>query len=1284
MKKKKKHKKARGESVPGHRLLEEFEAHRRQMFADYSRSFDNGVAGISKLLGGYSAIDIATSVFVSGLWLPNLASLVKHQYILAIFLSKDPASFAATDRISTYADFSHFLESVKAYLPTFFRLEDYVPESEWGEVKFHHFGKSYRIFYGSDLETPYDFLTHFQMMFCSLENEFFGAIGRSPSEELRLTLKFQDDIIARITRQPVNRDLSEIRPGHLEIPSEEFWNDARSFLSQYSSPEELEPVFVERYSVELRSMKKEMLIATEFEKAIDLGLFIPAFFVKINGRFLPLLPRRVSGILLDTWFSEYLRNEEKVISTSGTPITLRIGTELHKYLKDRLRTSALFSHVSALTETNQVDDVMFPSAFVSQDRLILFLVLPPSSGGDILTYVRARAKKFKKAYRLLCREPLRLALLGEQRSVEFRHGPSGKGRLIPTIFYVLPRTSLGMGYFVIPKNLPGHFILLEQLVGMIDELRDVGQFAEFLNFIGSLDSKLSSPMNSWLDKFGAFKRSHGVLIDGATEPDAIYLDPHWGSNMRYETLAEFWKSFPEVGFWGHPRSWNVIQESPTTIRFDARGFLGCAMYCRIGTAHIYINSLFERMSFEQGKIANFIIECAQDSLTKQASLIESHIFFKTSDFLQVFVVPQSVVEAESNLSYLRHLQPRENLWVSDRAFPQPGRLGIRIVYNDKKVLDAFMNAQDSSHEIELLIELMRQINSYMPDTSFAEVVALLEAQKAQRPRFQLYAVSDRVSFPEIAGYAEPGITDYKLARKRISEIAKKLGLGEGQYHLEDAKLNLNALRKALVQEINREVSKYDFKQSIPLIISNADALSNENERDETMVRYSLEHDVEYSRQEKLAADHADFIALHRCYTYLIEKFVQLTPGGESIPNDRDLGYLLAITDFLLRIYQASDAIHYEYSPVGLKIDHDFKLEVQHAEGQDSKEQTFAIEEAETKLGLRGDQSDRVESLRLVPNFLDELDEAFELDLGFTLRNLVSVLQVLSMWTYFKKGAPLQTVYHASTDEIVEVVLQSVESLTNVRVTACLDFLTLKRRDVTRILGRAEPTEDLPVWEHRKRYARYRIRPLIIIDSIYFWGPYSARMAGRLWANAREVLPTDLKGQHIENAIANERVVVSQALAEKSCEIIRRFTSHVEKNVKLHKRDPAGNHPERLGDYDNLAFLADKNIIINVECKDIQPVFSMKDMKSLREKIFGRVGIDDGHFAQINPRREYLEKNLERIGAALRWPVYKGSPPRIITIYLTRRVYWWTRFPPESIKAVFLKVDMLSEFIKSLQ
>ena len=226
---------------------------------------------------------------------------------------------------------------------------------------------------------------------------------------------------------------------------------------------------------------------------------------------------------------------------------------------------------------------------------------------------------------------------------------------------------------------------------------------------------------------------------------------------------------------------------------------------------------------------------------------------------------------------------------------------------------------------------------------------------------------------------------------------------------------------------------------------------------------------------------------------------------------------------------------------------------------------------------------------------------------------------------------------------------------------------------------------MPVWEYKKRYSRYNLKPLIIIDNKYYWGSHSTSKSGTIWSGKLSygALPVDLQSPTIEKVLRSEKKLIENALEVKTLEIVQRYTPYARPNLELHSIDKSRNHPSDLGDYDVLAFYPQKNIALNIECKDILPAFCPKDAKRLRETIFGKDSKDEGHFRQINKRRDYLLLHLLGIAQSLKWPVDVNNLPKIVTIYLTRMTYWWTKFPPKDVKTIFLQVDILSKFIEDL-
>jgi len=498
--------------------------------------------------------------------------------------------------------------------------------------------------------------------------------------------------------------------------------------------------------------------------------------------------------------------------------------------------------------------MMFSASFVSKDKLILVYVASPSHSGEQMSAELDRiAPKLREAIELIGAPPVTLGLYADKKIAKYDPDPSGEA-LEPLVVIVLPQASITLSV-VVPRSLPGEVMGLDQFLGIMDEIETVDEVASFLEYLDEVDEKIRIALTAPLDKFASFKSSHGVLIDGARKVNWIMLAPHWGSSMRYESLARFWRLWPQVGFFDHPRSWRLRQEPLERIRLEARGYFRCALYCQVGSTHIFASSPLDRMSFRQGQIAALLMDCLEDSISGNRAVLEKHAFFGAYNKLVVNFFPHSLVSSNDEFKHLRHLDPSDRSWCSERGFIERNTPGVAVVFNDKIVADALIQAKDRSFEISLLLDVVDQLNKFAPDSKTDSIRRMLSKGKEEKPRFKLFEIAKEASFPEYVPVYRPSISHYKRARKRVAELAVQAGLLPGAYELEDAKAKLNTLRKQVVGEIDTEVSKYKYGTAIPYLIERIDALAHDYEQARLSLRYSLEHDVDYEREERFGAEH---------------------------------------------------------------------------------------------------------------------------------------------------------------------------------------------------------------------------------------------------------------------------------------------------------------------------------------------------------------------------------------------------------------------------------------------
>lgn len=1246
-------------------------------------NFETAVNSIPQILHKYSVKDIATSLFVSHLWLPNISSNIKHQFLLSIFTSMKPEGFSKDNKINSYNDFKKFLKQIYPLLPNFFMLEDYIPEPDWGEIKFFHNDQIYKIFYGQELSNVYDYLILFQMLYVHLDKEYFEISERSPSLELQNCLRLQDEIISNITSQPSSDALNELLPGHIEIPPQNFWENAMDFYNKFNPQNFFEVSFLNEFSINLGEWSQEYLNADKFQELVHRGRVVPKLFIYHEGHYFLVLPRRCSAILFDSWATIYERYHETVIK-NDVPYSILIGRELYHYIRARVNCSFLKPFVSAVFPDGTSHDIFFSTAFISKDRLILFYVTNPAYSKDqIEQELEDITPKLNDAINLInSSSPVTLALPLSRKIIQFTAESNEK--LKPELFVVVPYVSTDVFSFSIPKTFRGDVIFIDHLLGIIDELDDADSFASFIEYREEYNEYIQPDhIITPLDIFGSFKDSAGILIEDAADYNLISIDPHWGSHLRYKTLLDFWKIYPDKHFFDHPRSWRVKKETETRVRLEARGYLGVALYCRLGRVHVFLNAPFDSMSYEQGLLTNLLMECLEDSLSLNKTIIEKHQFFKTYDQFQVLFFPHSLVESNDKFKHLKHLNPQERYWQSDYMLIKESLYGIRLVFNDKLLSQALAEVKDRSIEISLLLEILNKLDEIIHDSNINSIKENLNQQISNKPRFKIFTINKEASFPQFVNPHKPSLGHFKRAKKKIAELAKQKGLTEGHYTAEEAKEKLNTLRDAIVAEINCEVNRYDFNTSIPYLLSKIDALTDEYKRKTIPIKFSIQHDVDYDRAKAYAEHHSEYIRMSKNYQYLIEKFVQLEPHGTSFLDKDSFQYLIALIDWLHVIYSASDSLHYGINPVGMEIDKNFLINIKFENDFVEKEKIFAEEEARISLGLMGNPDDKVSSPRPIQELVKDLDNAFESEFHFKFSSMIRVLKVLANWVESGKNEDMNPFYFASLSEIEKVCCNRIDGIKREEIKPIIEFLTLKKNDILHIIGQDEPCSDLPVWEHRKRFARYTLRPLILVNDKYYWGPYSAMKSGLIWTGnlSYGTLPIDLESTKIQDVIENEKRLIEEALEDKAFEIVRRYTEYVRKRCELHKINSEFSPPHDLGDYDILAFISSKNVILNIECKDILPVYCLKDAKRLREKIFGRPGKDRGHLEQIEKRQQYLSENIINIANFLEWPIDLGNLPRIITIYLTRLTYWWTMFPPIKVNIIFLRVEMLSQFIE---
>ncbi len=1234
---------------------------------------------ICNLLKKYSFDDLAKAFFVFNLWLPNIASQIKIQYLYVI-LESIYKELPSENKIKYYSDFEKFCEKLIEVLPSFPMLEDYVPEADWGEIKYYINKKFYHIFYGGDLCNPYDFYYSFEIIHESFEEQYKNIVGRSPIEELEYCLKQQDFIIKGIAQKM--SDKGKVSPGDISIPDENFWKNSSDFLDKFN-PEKLGSQHL--LSLYTNNLTESFVIPSiaEFGDKAFKGENSQYFFFKKDGKFYPVMPRRWLAVLYDKWGTILKQNYDDISrKLNGSHPDVIMGIKLGNFIRERVREENIFRLTNVVKkDLHKLNDLIF-TAINAEDKLFLIHVTPPLfSKDDINLYLENIQTELQKAQEILSVYPSRLGLLAEKKIVEFQ---SKKGKALMPVFVIAvpsPLTSI-IASMKMPEGIRMELMTIDQIAGIFDEIEDLNELNQFFDYVENERNLTRMPgLVSYLDKFGSFKDSSGILVPGAIEPNLIMLDLSWGSNFRFKSLSEFWNKYPEESLFGHPRSWKIPHRKMKKegLVLVSKNFFGYAFYQNIGKSCIFINSPVHMMDYRQGSFNDTLMQSLSDSFEIYASFIEKMSFSNSDNKIQIFFCPADVVSKHQELSHLNNLIEEDSLWAIDYSRIGINDYGIRIIYNRNILEKALRDVKDRTIQIDLFTDVLGRISSLIYEPEIENIKKELEKEKKKKPRFKSFAVRKIASFPDNESIVLPEDNDYKLADKEISKKALELNIVPGTYSAKEGVEKLNTLRNKIIKDLDKKIEQFDLKKSLPKLLSKSNALIHHTWIESEQIKASQKHEVDFDREEASSKNEKKSHE-YRLYRYLIEKFVQLQPTGSEELDNKTLSKLLALVDRLLHIYASSDFIKYEIFPVNIIIDRDYLVSTKDEDNNiQEMEREFFKEQASLSLGLIGNKKDTADSSIPVSDYLEELDKAFKKDLNFGLKDMINVQQILALWA--EKEADEKSYYCATFEEIRKVCEKNITGYVAEDTKNILDFLTLKPDELLKIKGDPNIADDIPIWEHNKRLTRFDIRPLIKIDGNFYWGSHSIERSSRIWTGIsfKHKLPSEIDAPTIAEVLKSGHINIEENLVKKIEEIVLRYTSFVKTNFSPNKHNV-------IGDYDILGYLKDKNILLNIESKIIDPPHSNKDSGRVQRSLFGRIKSDGsfekGYLQKVEDRDAYLKVNNKELLKKLGW-VASSPEPRVVSIFVTKIGFWWTKFPPIKTNVNFVEIRLLDDFIKNI-
>lgn len=1224
---------------------------------------------IQKIFKQYSFEDICYSLFVLSSWIPNISSAIKPIFLYLCLLEIYDFDWCSENKIKNYQDFKNFYNKIRILIPNFISMEDYVPEQDWGELYYFINNKCYKYLYGGELENTYDHLKFFELYHCSLRENLLPITRQDIKKDFISVLNLQEQIIDNIPNE-----VTEISLGDFKLPNEDFWNKCYSFLySKLNLLDIFDSKTLDWYS-QAEPISKNILQEQNFASAFLNGKALNKLFIKKDNKYYILPIRRFTAVLLDIW-NDIISENISLLKNSNDCLK----NSIFDYVENKLPYNHVFYRdVAIVLDENK--NILQTDAFITYDNKFLFFILEDISIQESLDLYLENINNQITLIKEFLNNNQFIELV-KNNHVERIYKENSYNNDVEIKFLVIhPSLSTSIG--MIPFEYKPEFLLCPfvDFLQIIDNFKTLDDLFKKLEFIENIDYTGFSSISDWL---AFYKKNEGELLTGYREYSKLVLEPFFGSNSRYEQLKTFWNISPkntinEIA----PYNWEIEQMGQSnSVEMYSAHYKMMAICCKTAHTEVFIHS-FYGIDSDLIKAIKFFAEIIEDIFNIHKKGIEEHIFFKTHNKLQILVISYKMI-LKNNINELENYTHNDDTWTI-QTVKFKNEFGLRIIFNESKLYEQIQNTKNRKLVNDLFIDIINKINQRFPDNdNLSILIEQAEIDKNKPTRFMVNSVKKETCFPEYHNVIYPKDSDFIRVQNTIAKILHDNNIQEGQYNLDDAKRIIDLLKQKLIELLDNEINSYNFIKSIPLLITYNDANTNFFEMKDMRIRLSLNHEVDYSREENLAAAHEKFLREAKNYRYLIEKFVQFTPSGNKILDEDSLSYLLALVDWILVMYQHSNVIYYNLLASGLIIKDDKTIETVFLDKTAQQEDIYSLLEVKEELYSN---STNISFTSFMDDY-DNLCKEFKKDFGFNFQSMINLLTVLSQWS----NEELCYIV-ANESDIINKMKNTLKDFTKEEedeIPAILDFLTLKQEEVSTIIDKNDSNKifkckDIPVDEFNLRYSRYAIKPLIKYQNAYIWGAYSAQKTGKTFCNhlSNTRLPYKPQKEHTLNFLNNLKKIHEKELVVNTYNIVKKYTNYVEKEVELHKRDKNGNHPKELGDYDVLAYLQDKNILLNIECKHHLPAYCAKDARKYLDKMYEKDKNGLSAIDRVLNREKYAKDNYKSILKVLN--VTCETTPKIISIYVTKIRTYYIMFPKDKTNIRMLSIKDLEKYIYDIK
>lgn len=1211
-----------------------------------SKPFNKLISDFKNYLKPFNPTELIIAINVLELWLPNISSGFKFSLLLNTFLSIPQEQFAYQKSLNSYQDFATFSQKLIQLFPEFPMYEDYIPEIDFGEVKYQINDKTYQIFYGCRFDNIADYMT----AFTTLHGQKHKAI-----DEIEMAINVQNYIIKELSHSvaipchiPCN--------GHLEVPSLEFWQHCKSAIENFYDHFLNLP---QKYIKKLGS-EKSYRNNSSFSKAFMGSELNQGLAVLINERYYPLSIRNNVSVVIEKWAENQTDYDT-------------LAYNLLDFLSKRL---TLLNHQPMqLVANGKIYDEIITAVIPSVNKT--YLIIACDGNGHI-------PKSFEKSLNKALRCEFGFKEIESHRMLSMTH-PDGRPLIRNDfeVLYVVNVVSTTTRVHKLPEV--GRYFSFVDFIAIFDSIQNIEEIDQFFKIFDEYADRILSPVYSLTDMFAFFKQQYGIVEQGAIQYHKFFIDPHTGSNWRHTILRDYWKNLT-VSFPNNEYKWLPIggYEGIQCFATNNKNLISWSTEINTPAIHFIVDFTAIREFMQiNAEVLLFFLEAAADALSQRVFILENLPIiqqYQTISFMCELDESQ-LIDSEFEL-------PQANSNLTDNLIWQtyeknPTDLTLLLTVNVIATIEESRNSPNSEFQGKLckaLLAIIYQANYSKLET---ETIDLIEQTYNTTKRVEVGVGSSR--FDSKASFTLlPESEHYTLARKALAQIIKAHGYEPKRYDLHAAKELMNVVAIDYLSEVQQFLQRFDKLSLLQTLLERYDAFIQQYHSDKHTIVASLAHQVKFDRQTEAYHLQKEFNKHSSNYRFLIERVVANTFSGDQIPTHEDIKYAVAYTTWLLTLYTSSDILHHGLDVGGIEICNEYIPNVFYTLMNGDFDQQFGREVANYQLGITTNDKDNL-SVQIASEYLTQINDAFMQDTGFSFTRLLQVHDVLFGWAAVN-DTEMANSYYESIETIVDICFSQLPDIdpsnllqVKAEIRKVLAFLTLQP---TKIFLKPDGiTEESSIYisEYRKRDHRLNIRPLIQVDDKLMWSAGCVYRSFTIWQDkvGEGGLPAEFAWPNVSKVLKIIKKSIENELEVATHQI---FLRYFDKSLCVLNFDPRKiNKDENVGDYDVLVYIPQKNTWVMAECKFNQTPFCMKDMKRLREEIFATE--KPSHITKIMKRYEFIKQYHQKFAKFFGYPVTSDESPIIKTLYVAKSINWVHRGYSRDSNIEFVQLDNLDYWIR---